>query len=112
MQRVFALLVAFAIVGAPVWATANAAAPMASRSSGTAIANSEMMAFQGAAARYNPATRILTLTNGTKLLVAPDLSIEALSVGAPFDGTYQIKDGKKVLEAYWIDVGQARGATL
>jgi len=112
MQRVFALLVALAVIGTPVWAMANAPAPMAGRTAAEATTNSEMMAFQGAAASYNPATRILTLTNGTKYLVAPHLSIEALSTGVPFDGTYQVEHGKKVLEAFWIDVGQVRGATL
>ncbi len=112
MKRVVTLLVTLALVGMPVWAMANVYGPSMGKPNITADNGTEMMSFQGAAASYNPATRVLTLTNGQKYIVAPHLTIEALSTGVPFDGTYQIEHGKRVLEAYWVEVGQVHGATL
>ncbi len=112
MQRMLAVVVALAVIGIPVGAMAISPAPMAGRSGVAATTDTGLRAFMGAAASYDPSTRILTLTNGEKFVVAPHLSLEPLAKGMPFDGTYQIKNGKKVLEAFWIDVGQARGASL
>lgn len=112
MKRVVTFLVALALIGTPVWAMASAYAPTTSKPAITANNDTTMRWFQGAPASYDSATHVLTLTNGQKYIVAPNLNLDPLYKGEPIDGTYQVEHGKKVLESFWAETGQAQGASL
>ena len=112
MKRMLGLLIALLVAGSPVWAAAKMTAGSSGQADAMAMAYSGMKALHGAASSYDPATRVLTLTNGKQVVLAPHLTIAGLEKGVPFDGTYRIKDGKDVLYAFWIRTERTPGARL
>ena len=86
-------LLVLLVAGSPGWGAAAMTTPTATPPGATAVRDTGLKALQAAAASYDPATRTLTLTNGTKMTIAPNLSIEALTKGDLFLGTYQTKKG-------------------